>query len=222
MAKKKQYERQDRLYKMAKEDGYLSRAAYKLMEINKRFNLFRRGHRVLDLGAWPGGWMQVVGPIVGPAGKVVGIDLTEIKNLKIPAQTKIIVGDVSDEAALDEALKFSSAPFDVIVSDMSPKITGIRLVDEAALSNIYDSVLGACYKCLKQNGSMVLKAFKGNEAHQFSLKLRPLFNIVKRCELDATRKSSNEYYIVCLNFKDGVPCQSSPEYRRTFHGSEEE
>lgn len=209
MVKKREYNRQDRLYKQAKEDGFSSRAAYKLIELNKRFNLIKRSQKVLDLGAWPGGWIQVAAPIVGPNGLVIGIDLKEIDTQDVPAKIETIVGDVSDESILEQALSFADGPFDVILSDMSPKITGIRLVDEAALSNIYDSVLSAAYKCLKQNGSMVLKAFKGNEAQTFFLKLRPLFNIVKRCELDSTRKSSNEFYIVCLNFKDGTPCRSS-------------
>lgn len=207
MSKKKEYERQDKFYKQAKEDGYLSRAAYKLQELDKRFRLLRRGHKVLDLGAWPGGWLQVAGPVVGSSGVVVGIDLKEIEDLKIPAKFKSVVGDVSDESVLNQAVEFAGGPFDLVLSDMSPKITGIRLVDEAALSNCYDAALGAAYKCLRQGGCLVVKAFKGNESHHFSLKLREVFNIVKRCELDSTRKSSNEFYIVCLNFKDGVPCQ---------------
>ena len=211
MSKKKQYNRKDKFYNLAKEEGFMSRAAYKLKELNKRFHLLRRGHRVLDLGAWPGGWMQVTGPIVGPSGIVVGIDLQPIEQLKEYAKTQTLVGDVNDEAILDEAKKFAGGSFDVILSDMSPKITGIRLVDEAALSNCYEAVLNAAYRCLRQNGSMVLKVFKGNEAQQFYLKVRPLFNIVKRCELDSTRKSSNEFYIVCLNFKDGIPWKSPTE-----------
>ncbi|MDZ4785802.1 MAG: RlmE family RNA methyltransferase [bacterium] len=210
-SKKKQYERQDKYYHMAKEEGFMSRAAYKIKEIDKKFNLLRRGHKVLDLGAWPGGWLQVVGPIVGPSGVLVGIDFKEIENLKVPAKFQSIVGDVYDEATLNEALKFAESPFDVILSDMSPKLTGIRLVDEGALSGCYEAALVAAHKCLKKGGSMVIKAFKGNEGQQFFAQIRPLFNIIKRCELDSTRKSSNEYYIVCLNFKEGTPCQSSEE-----------
>jgi 23S rRNA (uridine2552-2'-O)-methyltransferase len=211
MSKKKEYDRQDKFYRQAKEDGFMSRAAYKLQELDKKFRILRRGHKVLDLGAWPGGWLQVAGPIVGSSGILVGIDLKEIEELKVPAKFKSVVGDVSDESVLQQALDFAEGPFDVVLSDMSPKITGIRLVDEAALSNCYDAALGAAYKCLRQGGCLVLKAFKGNEGHQFSLKLREYFNIVKRCELDSTRKSSNEYYIVCLNFKDGIPCQQQPQ-----------
>lgn len=209
MSKKKQYDRQDKFYRQAKEEGFASRAAYKLQEIDKKFHLLKRGSRVLDLGAWPGGWLQIAGPIVGSSGVVVGIDLKEIEELKVPAKFKSVVGDVSDETVLQQALDFSGKPFDVILSDMSPKITGIRIVDEGALSNIYDMALGAAYKCLRQGGCLVVKAFKGNEGHQFSLRLKEVFNIVKRCELESTRKSSNEYYIVGLNFKDGIPCQSS-------------
>jgi len=207
MSKKKEYERQDKFYKQAKEEGFMSRAAYKLQELDKRFRLLRRGHKVLDLGAWPGGWLQVAGPVVGSSGVVVGIDLKEITDLKVPARFKSLVGDVADESVLGQAVEFAGGPFDLVLSDMSPKITGIRLVDEAALSNCYDAALGAAYKCLRQGGCLVVKAFKGNESHQFSMKLREIFNIVKRCELDSTRKSSNEFYIVSLNFKDGVPCQ---------------
>lgn len=211
MSKKKAYDRQDKFYRQAKEEGFASRAAYKLQEINNKFHLLKRGQRVLDLGAWPGGWLQVAGPIVGSSGVVVGIDLKEIEELQIPAKFKSVIGDVSDETILQQALDFAGKPFDVVLSDMSPKITGIRIVDEGALSNIYDMALSAAYKCLRQGGSLVVKAFKGNEGHEFSLRLREVFNIVKRCELDSTRKSSNEYYIVGLNFKDGIQCQSQVE-----------
>jgi 23S rRNA (uridine2552-2'-O)-methyltransferase len=218
MSKKKEYERQDKFYKQAKEEGFMSRAAYKLQELDKRFRLLRRGHKVLDLGAWPGGWLQVAGPVVGSSGVVVGIDLKEITDLKVPARFKSLVGDVADESVLGQAVEFAGGPFDLVLSDMSPKITGIRLVDEAALSNCYDAALGAAYKCLRQGGCLVVKAFKGNESHQFSMKLREIFNIVKRCELDSTRKSSNEFYIVCLNFKDGVPCQQPSQSNNLAEG----
>lgn len=211
MSKKKEYVRQDKFYTQAKDEGFASRASFKLIELDKKFRLLRRGHKVLDLGAWPGGWMQVVAPIIGPNGVVVGIDFKAIDEIKTQGRLKTLVGDVSDETIQEQALAFCGSPFDVILSDMSPKLTGIRIADEGALSNCYDAALGVAYKCLKQGGSLVVKAFKGNEAHQFSLKLREGFNIVKRCELDSSRKSSNEYYIVCLNFKDGTPCQSQPE-----------
>lgn len=198
MAKKKAYKRKDHLYHKAKEEGLRSRAVYKLEELQKRFQLIKKGCNVLDLGAWPGGWLELSSKLAGAQAKVVGIDLTEIEDI---AGCQTIVGDVGDEDVIQQALALSEGHFDVVLSDMSPKLTGIKDVDEAACSVCYEIALDAANRALKAGGSLVIKAFKGNESSSFFKVLKQQFKEIKRCELDSTRKSSNEFYFVCLKFQ---------------------
>ncbi len=200
MSKKGQYERKDHLYHKAKEEGFRSRASYKLMELDKRFRLLYPGCRVLDLGAWPGGWIDVALKRVGSTGKVVGIDLVELDGFSTE-RVKLIVGDASDESILDQALASVGGSFDLVLSDMSPKLTGIKVADHAAAIGCSEIAFAAACRTLRAKANFATKVFKSNEAQEFYKTIKPYFEEIKRCELEATRKSSNEFYLVCFGFK---------------------
>ena len=195
-----EYNRKDRLYEKAKEDGYRSRAAYKLLELNKKHKFIRAGSKVLDLGAWPGGWMQVTSNIVGDSGLVVGIDLVELD--PIPGtNSKLLCGDAREDSNIRMALEIAGTHFDVVVSDMSPKLTGIREADQAGTVACAELALYVASQVLKKNGDLVIKVFKGNDTEQFIRELKPSFEKVIRSELDATRRTSNEYYVLARGYR---------------------
>ena len=195
-----QYNRQDKLYHQAKADGYRSRAAYKLLEINKRFKIMNRGSRVFDLGCWPGGWLQIASQAVGDNGVVVGVDLVQVEPIYLD-NVSTLQGDARDESTVDGALAIAGGKFDVLLSDMSPKLTGIREVDQAGTVGCAELALYVASQVLKSGGSFVAKVFKGSETDKFIRDLRSQFEKVVRTELDSTRKTSNEFYVIGINFK---------------------
>ena len=135
------YKRKDAFYKKAKQAGYRSRAAYKLRELSHSFGLLRPGQRVIDLGAWPGGWLQVAAELVGPQGRVIGIDLVPIAPLKTDNVT-VIQGDATDPDQQRRLLSLLDGPADILLSDMAPKLSGVRERDEAQGSGTQPSGRG--------------------------------------------------------------------------------
>lgn len=194
------YNRKDHFYNQAKEQGFKSRASFKLMELNDRFNLLRSGMKVLDLGAWPGGWLQVAVQRLGKSGKIVGIDLVPIEEFQQP-NVLCITGDVRDEENLLAAKEFAGAAFDLVMSDMSPKLSGIREVDQAASVGCAELAFWVCEQQLRPGGNFIVKVFKGNETEEFRRSILKRFDKLQRCELKSTRKTSNEFYLVGLGFR---------------------
>lgn len=195
-----EYNRKDYLYKRAKDEGFRSRAAYKLREINDKYRIISSDSLVLDLGAWPGGWLQYISTVLGPKGKAVGIDLQKIDDLA-DERISCIQGDIRDENVLNEAKAISGSYFTVVVSDMSPKLSGIKEADQAACVGLAESALEISRQMLKPGGSFICKVFKGAETDNFVKTCRLKFQKVIRSELDATRKTSNEFYIIGTGFK---------------------
>lgn len=195
----KPYNRKDHLYQKAKDEGYRSRAAYKLIELNQLHKLFRSGERVLDLGCWPGGWMQVASKAVGPSGIVVGVDLVTIEPL--PQQNvRFIEGDARSEEMLQQLSSLVPDKFHSVISDMSPKLTGIREADMAGSVGCAEACLEIAKHLLLPNGSFVVKLFKSQESDDFVKAARPFFDKIKRAELDSTRSTSKEFYFVGLGW----------------------
>lgn len=195
------YNRQDHLYHKAKEEGYQSRAAYKLIELQERFSLFGKNAAVLDLGAWPGGWSEVALKQLGPAGCVVGIDLQAIETIGDP-RFHFVHGDARDDANLDLCLDYAKSKFDAVISDMSPKLTGIKEADQSATVGCAELALYISCRLLKPGGNFVVKVFKGGDVESFIRGARPMFTKVTRAELKSTRSTSNEFYVVGLGFKN--------------------
>lgn len=195
------YNRKDHYYNKAKEDGFASRAAYKLLELDSRFHIFRPGISVLDLGAWPGGWMEIAAEKIGQNGVVVGIDRTPLDHTPSPP-IYFIQGEVQDEDSIRQAEDLNRGErFDLVLSDMSPKLTGIREVDQAATVGVAELALWVARHSLATNGNLIIKVFKSQATQEFVKTLNPLFNKVARVELDSTRKTSNEFYVVAQKIK---------------------
>jgi 23S rRNA (uridine2552-2'-O)-methyltransferase len=192
-----EYNRKDHLYQKAKDEGYRSRAAYKLLEIQQSYKIIPQGAHVLDVGAWPGGWTQVALELVGPKGAVTAIDLQALDPIDDPRCT-LIAGDARD---LEEILGHPEPSFDVVISDMSPKLTGIKEADQAGTVGCAELALYVAQQHLKKGGSFAVKVFKGGEVEGFVKSARPMFNKLIRSELKSTRATSNEFYVIGLGFK---------------------
>ena len=203
------YERKDHLYKKAKAEGFASRAAYKLQELQKKFHLLRPGIRVLDLGAWPGGWIQVALSEVGEQGRIVGIDLVELGGFG-QSNVLLLSGDAADTELWARAREFAGGPFDLVLSDMAAKLTGIREADVMAALSCVEIAFAAAEDLLAPGGNLVMKVFPGNEVEQFLRGMRKSFERVSRVGLDSTRRSSNETYVVGLHFLGSSTNRVSP------------
>lgn len=184
------YNPKDRFFHKAKEDGFAARSAYKLQEIQKKYHLLKPGHRVMDLGASPGSWSQVASQIVGEKGFVIGIDLTPI-TMKLP-NVQFITGDAFSVTPED----YGNDPFDVILSDMAPKTTGIRITDLARSEELCYLVLDFVEKHLKKGGHMVMKNFDSPDTKGLTNKMQTLFVKVHKTKPEAVRKGSFETFLV--------------------------
>jgi len=193
------YQRKDAFYARAKQAGYRSRAAYKLAELARRYKLIDRGDHVVDLGAWPGGWLQVAAELVGPRGVVVGVDLKAIDQLGGVVAT--IVGDARDAAVREQIHSRCNGRVDVVLSDMAPSLSGVRDRDIAQAVELATTAVGAAVHMLAPGGNLVLKLFTAPEADALVAEVRRRFGSAKLTRPEATRKGSDEIYLVCLGFK---------------------
>ncbi|MBN8548399.1 MAG: RlmE family RNA methyltransferase [Deltaproteobacteria bacterium] len=194
------YDRKDKLYQRAKEEGYRSRAAFKLIELDKKYKLLRSGIKVVDLGCWPGGWLQVVAGRLGTQGVAVGIDLVETIPFSEP-NVHVVTGDAREDVNIEKVRSYAPEGFDLLLSDMSPKLSGIKEADQAGTVACAELALWGAQTLLKKGGSFVCKVFKGNETELFYRAARPAFEKLQRSELDATRKTSNEFYLIGTGYK---------------------
>ncbi len=197
------YTRKDAFYKRAKQEGYRSRAAYKLLELNLAWRFLRAGNRVIDLGSWPGGWVQVAAQAVGPSGRVLGIDLVKLEPLPL-ANVTLAQGDAADPAQRQTLLAALGRPADVVLSDMAPKLSGVREADDAHVSVLCQTALTCCGPLLKPGGSLFLKTFMSAEYKPFVAALRTAFRTVKTSRPAATRKGSAEVYVLASGRKNMV------------------
>ncbi len=193
------YDRKDALHQRAKREGYRSRAAYKLLELQKRTRALRRGNVVVDLGAWPGGWLQVAAELVGPTGRVVGIDIAPIEPLPAP-HVVVAVDDVTDSGCGERLAGMLGSPADVVLSDLAPKLSGIAPRDAAASEQLAESTRAIVSRVLRNGGTLITKTLGGREGELARAELRKLFRDVRQLGLDATRKGSSELYIYATGF----------------------
>ena len=184
----------DKTYLRAKHEGYRSRAAYKLMEIQKKFSVIRPTDNIVDLGAAPGSWLQVERDLT--SARVLGIDLNPIGEL---AGVETIEGDITDPEVL--ALVKEKLPVvNVVVCDASPKLSGHKSFDQARIIELNEQALEFAGKVLKQGGNFAIKSFQGTDFPQFYAHCKCHFYSVKTCITRSTRKGSTELYIVAKNF----------------------
>lgn len=194
------YERKDTFYRKAKREGYRARSAYKLIELNQEFRLLRPGARVIDLGSWPGGWVQVAAELVGTKGKVVGIDLVALEPLAGP-QVTLLQGDATDPVQQEKILAALGGPADVLLSDMSPKLSGIKEVDEARAMELCRAALQCAQILLRPGGALLTKVFMGTEHKTFLAEAHALFASAKTTKPESSRKGSAETYVVSAGLK---------------------
>lgn len=182
--------------KKAQKEGYPARSVYKLKEIDRDFEILKKGDRVLDLGAAPGSWLLYISEKIGGAGEVIGFDIEdvkipEIKNIKFHKKS------IEDE---DIFQILGERKFDAIVADLSPKTTGVKLLDSGISLELSEKAFEIAKKVLKENGNFVCKIFESAEADVFLKELEKIFKIVKRVRPKAVFRSSKEFYIVCKNY----------------------
>lgn len=197
------YKRKDHLYQRAKEEGYRSRAAYKLKELQQKYKLFRKGMRVVDLGSFPGGWLQVALEETAPDGCVLGIDLRDVEQLQSAGRSAIVLkGDLRDEKAVMEIAERTGGKVDVVLSDLSPNLTGVHFQDAARSAELVDAAFEVACRLLKKGGSFVAKIFPGPECEELAKQMKKRFKTFSRPVLGASRKSSKELYFVGRGFID--------------------
>lgn len=195
------YNRKDRYYKKAKQEGYKSRAAYKLKELNTRLKIIKNGSIILDCGAAPGGWSQVALELVGKSGKVIGVDLDEITGINND-NFYSIVGDFTKEDTCNQVLSICQL-YDVVISDIAPHTIGIRESDHLNSLELVNYVFDFTKKVLKNNGAFLCKLFEGGQRQEFVNKIKKDFKEVKIIRPEATRTGSVEIYIAALGYKRG-------------------
>lgn len=189
----------DPFVKQAQRDGYRSRSAYKLVELNEKDRLIRPGMRILDLGSAPGGWSQVAGKLVGAKGRVLATDILPMSSI---ANVDFIQGDFTDEAVVGQLLEWLGAgKFDLIVSDIAPNITGIDSADQAGSMYFLELALDTVRKTLKPGATFVAKMFQGSGSDEYLKELRTSFKKVLIRKPAASRSESREVYIVAKEFK---------------------
>lgn len=187
------YDRKDSFYRKAKAEGLRSRAAFKLEDLDRR--LLRRGDRVLDLGSWPGGWLQIAARRVGEQGRVIGVDLRKLDPIRLP-QVRVIQGDVGNDAVIDELSRALEGPADVVLSDMSPQLTGIRDRDEARGVELVHLALAVAARVLRPGGGFVCKVFMNAEYSRTIEDVRARFDEVSTTRSEGTRRGSAELYVI--------------------------
>lgn len=187
------YNRKDAAYRRAKREGYRSRAAYKLEELDRRFKLFRRGHRVVDLGCWPGAWLQYAAEKTGHEGRLVGVDLAESEPLG-GKNIRVLVGDAADEAIVETVRSELGGPADVVLSDMAPKLTGVKPADAVRHAELVRLAIDRSRQWLQPDGALVVKLFMDAEYQDLISELRSTFRAVRSVKPDSSRQGSSELY----------------------------
>ena len=195
------YERKDAFHARAKREGLASRAAYKLEEIQAETRLLRSGDRVVDLGCWPGGWLQIAARAIGPKGRAVGVDLAAIDPPLRNENVIALVGDLSDPAISQEILGRLEGPADVVLCDAAPKLTGVRATDRAREEALLEALEARIPELLRPGGSALVKLLDCPEADQFRSRLARRFAAGRVLRPKATRKGSAERYLLLRDFR---------------------
>ncbi len=187
--------RHDRFYRAAKKQAYRSRAAIKLSQIDRRIGLFQEGDMVVDLGASPGGWSQVARERVGASGRVLAVDLAPFVPLE---GVEFLRGDFQDPKVQAQLFERLRRPADVIISDMSPKLSGHRAVDVARALDLAEAALSFGVRALRPGGSLLVKVFQGDGYREFLRRVSEGFKAAKGVKPGASSASSAELYVVAV------------------------
>jgi 23S rRNA (uridine2552-2'-O)-methyltransferase len=200
----------DHYFRQAKREGYLSRAAYKLIEIDDRRKILHPGDRILDCGCAPGSWLQVASTRVGPQGLVVGIDLTPVTCRFPLGNVRTIVGDLRETPAATLLDAVGGRPFHAILSDMAPSTTGDRNIDHHQSMRLCHAMLDRCHDLLGEGGHIVVKAFEGEAYSDLLARAASMFQSVKGFRPKASRGESTEMYIIARHYRPADDRPATP------------
>ncbi len=187
-------------YRKAKEEKFRSRAAYKLLQAVEKHRFIKRGYVVVDLGAAPGGWTQASGRIVANSGFVLGIDLKHIDPIDLP-NVRLVIGDVADSQMAQTIKEFLPRSADVVISDVSPNISGIWELDHARQIDLARRSLQIAASVLRRGGNFFVKVFQGDMLKDFVEEVSQYFSLVKSFKPKASRAKSAELYVLGMGFK---------------------
>ena len=189
----------DQYVKQSQIDGYRSRASYKLLEIQKKDKLFKPGMTVIDLGAAPGGWSQVAQELVGEKGKVIASDILPMDHLP---NVTFIQGDFTEQETYDQLMQaLSGRRLDVVISDMSPNMSGLAAVDQPRAMYLVELATDLALRALSPGGAMLTKVFQGEGFEEWFRQIRERFERVITRKPSASRPRSREVYVVATGLK---------------------
>ncbi|PIE40662.1 MAG: 23S rRNA (uridine(2552)-2'-O)-methyltransferase RlmE [Gammaproteobacteria bacterium] len=189
----------DQYVQKAQADGYRSRAAYKLLEIQEKDKLIKPGMTVVDLGAAPGGWTQIAAKLVGDHGFVLASDILEMDPV---AGVEIVQGDFREESVYQEILnKLESRKVDLVISDMAPNMSGMKSVDQPKAMYLVELALEMCDQVLAPGGSLLVKVFQGAGFQEYRGELQKRFKVLLTRKPQASRARSKELYLLAKGFK---------------------
>jgi 23S rRNA (uridine2552-2'-O)-methyltransferase len=188
----------DQYRKLAKDQGFRSRSAYKLLEINKKYNIIKPNDTILDIGSAPGGWLQVAKKLSGSTGSIVGIDVKPIPTITGISTMQV---DIEDENLIEKIRKDFPYFFDVVLSDLSPKVSGIWHFDHERQISLTLVALQVSSKLLKRGGNAIFKIFDGSYSGEIKQEAAKIFLKVTTSKPKASRQKSSEFYLVCTSFK---------------------
>lgn len=189
----------DHYVKKAKEEGFRSRASFKLIELDEKDKLLKPGMTVVDLGAAPGGWSQIAAERVGDHGRVVASDILPMDGM---AGVEFVQGDFTEEEVLQKILSaLGDEPADLVISDMAPNMSGMSAVDQPAAMYLVELALDMAKEVLKPGGNFVAKVFQGEGFDQYMQDMRTSFNKVITRKPDSSRARSREVYLLGKGFK---------------------
>lgn len=189
----------DAYVKQSKQQGYRGRAAYKLIELDKKYQLFKPGMCVVDLGAAPGGWSQVLAQKLGHHGQIVALDILEMEPV---AGVEFIKGDFTEEQTYEALMNvIENKTIDWVISDMAPNITGNKTTDQAKSTYLVELAIDFAEQSLNKGGHFLAKAFQGQGFDSLIQTLRSSYNKVSIKKPDASRLRSSEVYILAQNKK---------------------
>jgi 23S rRNA (uridine2552-2'-O)-methyltransferase len=190
--------KKDQYRKIAKREGYRSRATFKLIQIDKKYNILKNKHVVVDFGCAPGGWLQYISKVIGDEGFALGVDLRRVE--PIDSNVETLVADVNDESIKDKIMSKLPKKADVVTSDLSPNVSGIWELDVAKQIDLTSKVVEILPFILKEGGHAIMKVFQGEPFNGFLNKIKKNFRDVAIIKPPASRPESSEVYLLCRGF----------------------
>jgi 23S rRNA (uridine2552-2'-O)-methyltransferase len=190
--------KKDQFRRLAKDHGYRSRSAFKLLQLNKSYRILNKGYCVVDIGCAPGGWLQVALSEVGNKGKVIGVDLKKVEPI---ANTFIFQGSIEDENIINSILQITNSNnVDVVLSDLAPNVSGNWELDHARQIDLTKTALALSRRILKNGGKVVLKVFQGDMLDELIDELKKEYKKVITTKPSASRQVSSELYLICIGY----------------------